>query len=71
MGRPLNQIPFSELKVGMKVVGAQGFTGEIKEIYEKYPLCPVGMSPCLTLSWERGQDTLYAYHGWLDKVFEV
>ncbi len=71
MARPLSQIPWSELKVGMTVVGAQGFKGQIKELLEKYPLSPVGMSPCISFTWERGQDTLYAYHGWLDKIFEV
>jgi hypothetical protein len=70
MARSLDQIPFKELRVGMKVVNAHGLKGEISGLHEKYPFVDVGMSPCISFKWEQGQDSLHVYHNWCNRLLE-
>lgn len=70
MARSLDQIPFEELRVGMKVVNAHGLKGQISGVYEKFPYVDVGLSPCVSFKWDQGQDSLYVYHNWLNRVLE-
>ena len=55
----------------MKVINAHGKMGEISALYEKFPHVDVGMSPCISFKWEQGQDSLYVYHLWLNRVTEA
>jgi hypothetical protein len=70
MARSLDQIPFTELSVGMKVVNAHGKKGEISGLYENFPYVDVGLSPCVSLKWDEGQASLYVFHGWLTRIHE-
>ena len=70
MARSLDQIPFKELRVGMKVVNAHGLKGEISALHEKFPVVDVGLSPCVSFKWEQGQDSLHVCHSWLGRVTE-
>ena len=70
MARSLDQIPFKELRVGMKVLNAHGLKGEISSLHEKAPNVDIGLGPCVSFKWEHGQDTLHVIHAWLGRVVE-
>jgi len=67
LGRSLKDIPFSEIKEGMRVIGAHGGFGTILGTFSP----PQDREDSVDIKWDNGNTSGGIFHCWLDKVFEV
>jgi len=64
----LSELPFEEIKPGLKVISALNTPGHVVSTHSKYQKEYIDEDNTINIVWDNGQESLDIWHFWCDKI---